>query len=170
MFWVLSCGGKVMGLVYLNNEEERIYEAYGMTVYGKQDRYTWSIYPDKPDENVYTSLRIERNEDEVCNINLGNRCIFKENFNRTVDNFYGGLIKTTQTYMTSIMQSIKKLCESDSLFNHLLKIAREKNRLKSMKGQELKMMKKRNRDRSIRSNSIVRRKICYSSSIMKKFI
>lgn len=36
-----------MGLVYLNNKEERIYEAYGMTVYGKQDRYTWSIYPDQ---------------------------------------------------------------------------------------------------------------------------
>lgn len=35
-----------MGLVYLKNEEKRIYEAYGMIVYGIQDRYTWSIYPD----------------------------------------------------------------------------------------------------------------------------
>lgn len=51
-----------MGLVYLKNEEKRIYEAYGMIVYGTQDRYTWSIYPDKPDENVYTSLRIEKME------------------------------------------------------------------------------------------------------------
>ena len=109
-----------MGLVYLNNKEERIYEAYGMTVYGKQDRYTWSIYPDKPDENVYTSLRIERNEDEVCNINLGNRCIFKENFNRTIDNFLWWIDKDNPDTYDINNAIIKKLCESDSLFNHLI--------------------------------------------------
>ena len=76
-----------MGLIYLKNEEKRIYEAYGMIVYGIQDRYIWSIYTDRPDENVYTSLRIERDEKNILDVHLGNLCIFEENFNRTIDIF-----------------------------------------------------------------------------------
>ena len=76
-----------MGLLYLKNEEKQLYSAYGLTVYGRQDRYEWTIYNNKPDENVYTSLRIERNGEKIYNRNLGNRCIFEENFNRTIDNF-----------------------------------------------------------------------------------
>lgn len=72
-----------MGLLYLKDEEKQLYSAYGLTVYGRQDRYEWTIYNNKPDENVYTSLRIERNGEEIYNRNLGNRCIFEENFNRT---------------------------------------------------------------------------------------
>lgn len=48
-----------MGLLYLKNEEKQLYSAYGLTVYGRQDRYEWTIYNNKPDENVYTSFRIE---------------------------------------------------------------------------------------------------------------
>lgn len=33
-----------MGLIYLKNEEKQLYSAYGLTVYGKQDRYEWTIY------------------------------------------------------------------------------------------------------------------------------
>lgn len=76
-----------MGLLYLKNEEKQLYSAYGLTIYGRQDRYEWTIYNNKPDENVYTSLRIERNGEKIYNRNLGNRCIFEENFNRTIDNF-----------------------------------------------------------------------------------
>lgn len=28
-----------MGLLYLKNEEKQLYSAYGLTVYGRQDRY-----------------------------------------------------------------------------------------------------------------------------------
>ena len=59
-----------MGLLYLNNKEKQLYSAYGLTVYGRQDRYEWTIYNNKPDENVYTSLRIERNGEEIYNRNL----------------------------------------------------------------------------------------------------
>lgn len=58
-----------MGLLYLKNEEKQLYNAYGLTVYGKQDRYEWTIYSNKPDENVYTSLRIKRNGDAVIIMN-----------------------------------------------------------------------------------------------------
>lgn len=109
-----------MGLVYLNNEEERIYEAYGITVYGKQDRYTWSIYPDKPDENVYTSLRIERNGEEIYNRNFSNRCIFEENFDRTIDNFLWWINKDNSDVYDIDNAVIKNLCETNSIFNHLI--------------------------------------------------
>ena len=39
-----------MGIVYL--KEKKIYEMFGISVYGKVDRYTWSIYPDKPDAEL----------------------------------------------------------------------------------------------------------------------
>ena len=109
-----------MGLVYLKNEEKRIYEAYGMTVYGKQDRYTWSIYPDKPDENVYTSLRIERDGKNILDIRLGNRCIFEENFNRTIDNFLWWIEKDKPNSYDIEHTVFKSLTQADSLFNHLI--------------------------------------------------
>ena len=74
-----------MGLLYLKNEEKRLYSAYGLTVYGRQDRYEWTIYSNKPDENVYTSLRIERNgveairEEERRQLNLIKQYCEKKN-------------------------------------------------------------------------------------------
>lgn len=109
-----------MGLVYLKNEEKRIYEAYGMTVYGKQDRYTWSIYPDKPDENVFTMLRIEKDGNNLLDIQLGNRCIFEENFNRTIDNFLWWIEKDKPDSYSIENAVFKNLCETNSLFNHLI--------------------------------------------------
>lgn len=109
-----------MGLVYLKNEEKRIYEAYGMTVYGKQDRYTWSIYPDKPDEDVFTTLRIEKDGNNLLDIQLGNRCIFEENFNRTIDNFLWWIEKDKPDSYSIENAVFKNLCETNSLFNHLI--------------------------------------------------
>jgi hypothetical protein len=109
-----------MGLVYLKNEEKRIYEAYGMTVYVKQDRYTWSIYPDKPDENVFTMLRIDKDGNNLLDIQLGNRCIFEENFDRTIDNFLWWIEKDKPNEYDIEKAVYKSLCASDSLFNHLI--------------------------------------------------
>ena len=109
-----------MGLLYLKNEEKQLYSAYGLTVYGRQDRYEWTIYNNKPDENVYTSLRIERNGEEIYNRNLGNRCIFEENFNRTIDNFLWWIDKDNPDAYDIDNAVIKDLCETNSLFNHLI--------------------------------------------------
>lgn len=109
-----------MGLIYLKNEEKRIYEAYGMIVYGIQDRYTWSIYQDRPDENVYTSLRIEKDGKNILDIKLGNRCIFEENFNRTIDNFLWWIEKDKPNFYDIERTVFKSLTQADSLFNHLI--------------------------------------------------
>ena len=77
-----------MGIIYNRNvEEKELYSAYGMTVYGKENDYDWAIYPDRSREKCYISLRINDGKNDIINMVLGNRCIFKENFDRTIDNF-----------------------------------------------------------------------------------
>ena len=135
-----------MGLLYLKNEEKQLYSAYGLTVYGRQDRYEWTIYNNKPDENVYTSLRIERNGEEIYNRNLGNRCIFEENFNRTIDNFLWWIDKDNPGAYDIDNAVIKDLCETNSLFNHLIgnrkrkeqAEANEKARVETIREEEQK--------------------------------
>lgn len=131
-----------MGLVYLKNEEKRIYEAYGMIVYGTQDRYTWSIYPDKPDENVYTSLRIEKDGKNILDIKLGNRCIFEENFNRTIDNFLWWIEKDKPDEYDIEKAVYKSLCASDSLFNYLIGNRKRKEQAEANEKARVKVIKK----------------------------
>ena len=87
-----------------------------------------SIYMDGTpvDENVYTSLRIERNGEEIYNRNLGNRCIFEENFNRTIDNFLWWIDKDSPDAYDIDNAVIKNLCEANSIFNHLIRNRKRK--------------------------------------------
>lgn len=131
-----------MGLIYLKNEEKRIYEAYGMTVYGKQDRYNWSIYPDRPDENVYTSLRIERDEKNILDVHLENLCIFEENFNRTIDNFLWWIDKDNPNPYDIKHAMLKSLTKTDSLFNHLIGNRKRKEQAEANEKARVEAIKK----------------------------
>lgn len=131
-----------MGLIYLKNEEKRIYEAYGMIVYGIQDRYTWSIYPDRPDENVYTSLRIERDEKNILDVHLGNLCIFEENFNRTIDNFLWWIDKDNPNSYDIRHAMLKSLTKTDSLFNHLIENRKRKEQTEANEKARVEAIKK----------------------------
>ena len=114
-----------MGIIYNSNvEEKELYSAYGMTVYGKENDYDWTIYPDRPREKCYISLRITNTingkENEIINITLGNRCIFKENFDRTIDNFLYWIEKD-MPFDDAIENAVfKSLTCTDSIFNHLI--------------------------------------------------
>lgn len=131
-----------MGLVYLKNEEKRIYEAYGMTVYVKQDRYTWSIYTDKPDENVFTMLRIDKDGNNLLDIQLGNRCIFEENFDRTIDNFLWWIEKDKPDSYSIENAVFKNLCETNSLFNHLIGNRKRKEQAEANEKARVEAIKK----------------------------
>lgn len=109
-----------MGIVTNNKEEKRLYGAYGMAVYGVENKYDWTIYPDRPDENVYTSLRIEKDGNNIIDVQLGNRCIFEENFNRTIDNFLWWISKDNPNSYDVEQSVFKSLTQTDSLFNHLI--------------------------------------------------
>lgn len=107
-----------MGLIYTENKEKELYAAYDMTVYGKENKYNWTIYPDKPTETVYTTLRIEKNGEDIVNVVVGNRCIFEKVFLRTIDNFLYWIDKDDPDSYSIEKAVFKSLCEANSLFNY----------------------------------------------------
>lgn len=109
-----------MGFLGQIESEKELYSAYGMTVYGETELYGWTIYDNKPNERVIISLRIVRNKKDFYKQYLGNRCIFEENFNRTIDNFLWWIDKDNPNAYDIDNAVIKDLCETNSLFNHLI--------------------------------------------------
>ena len=109
-----------MGFLGQIESEKELYSAYGMTVYGETELYGWTIYDNKPNERVIISLRIVRNKKDFYKQYLGNRCIFEENFNRTIDNFLWWIDKDNPDAYDIDNAVIKDLCETNSLFNHLI--------------------------------------------------
>lgn len=122
-----------MGIIYNSNvEEKELYSAYGMTVYGKENNYEWLIYSDRPTEKCYISLRIVNmingKANDIINMVLGNRCIFKENFDRTIDNFLYWIDKDSPSDYIIEKAVFKSLTCADSLFNHLIEQRKWKER------------------------------------------
>lgn len=118
-----------MGIIYNSNvEEKELYSAYGMTVYGKENDYDWTIYPDRTREKCYISLRINDGTNDIINLPLGNRCIFKENFDRTIDNFLYWIDKDFP-FNDAIENAVfKSLTCTDSIFNHLIEQRKRRER------------------------------------------
>lgn len=124
-----------MGIIYNSNvEEKELYYAYGLTVYGKENDYDWTIYPDRPREKCYTSLRINNGTNDIINITLGNRCIFKENFDRTIDNFLYWIDKDFPSNYVIENAVFKSLTCTDSIFNHLI----EQRKYRERQDEELR--------------------------------
>lgn len=120
-----------MGFVYLTDKkEECVYGAYCFMVYAKTNEYEWTIN-DNPNETVYTSLRIERNGTEIYNREFGNRCIFQDNFDRTIDNFLWWLDKDMPDEYEIERTVENSLCSTNSLFNHRINNRKQKEREKA---------------------------------------
>ena len=139
-----------MGIIYNNNvEEKELYSAYGMTVYGKENNYEWSIYPDRPTEKCYISLRITNiingKENEIINITLGNRCIFKENFDRTIDNFLYWIKNDNPSDYIIENAVFKSLTCADSIFNHLIEQRKYRERQEEELQKRIKEREKKER-------------------------
>lgn len=118
-----------MGIIFNNNvEEKKLYSAYGMTVYGKENDYDWTIYPDKPREKCYISLRINDGKTDIIKMALGNRCVFKENFDRTIDNFLYWIKNDLPSNYIIENAVFKSLTCTDSIFNHLMEQRKRKER------------------------------------------
>ena len=90
-----------MGLILNNNvEETKIMSAYGLTVYGKINRYVWTI-SDRAEENALITIRIADAEgNDIFSMNMGNNVILQSRIDDTMDNFYTGLQRISRMYTT----------------------------------------------------------------------
>ena len=107
-----------MGIIYDGNvEEKKLYKAYGLTVYGKINRYVWTIHNGKEDECIIT-LRIANNDgNNLLDMYLGNNCIMYDAFDRTIDNFLYWINTENPDTEQIKKQVFESLCKSDCWFN-----------------------------------------------------
>lgn len=107
-----------MGIIYDGNvEEKKLYKAYGLTVYGKINRYVWTIHNGKEDECIIT-LRITDNAgNNILDLYLGNNCIMYDTFDRTIDNFLYWIVSENPDAEQIEKQVFESLCKSDCWFN-----------------------------------------------------
>ena len=108
-----------MGIIYDGNvEEKKLYKAYGLTVYGKINRYIWTIHNGKRDECIITLRIADSAGNNVLDMYLGNVCIMYDTFDRTIDNFLYWINTENPDTEQIKKQVFESLCKSDCWFNH----------------------------------------------------
>lgn len=140
-----------MGIIYNGNvEEKKLYKAYGLTVYGKINRYVWTIHNGKEDECIIT-LRISDNDrNNILDLYLGNNCAMYDTFDRTIDNFLYWISTENPDSEQIEKQVFESLCQSDCWFNHRIQTRKfnakreeeERKRIEEQKKKEQAVLDK----------------------------
>lgn len=127
-----------MGLILNNNvEESKIMTAYGLTVYGKINRYIWTI-SDKAEENALITIRIADAEgNDIFSMQMGNRCIFQCRIDDTMDNFLYWIAKDQPDAYDIEKQVFKSLCASNCLFNHSIRQRKQNEKRKEEEARRI---------------------------------
>lgn len=127
-----------MGIIYNGNvEESKIYQAYGLTVYGKVNRYIWTIHNGKEEDALITIRIVDAEEKDIFFMYMGNRCIFQSRIDDTIDNFLYWIAKDQPDTYTIENQIYKSLCQSDSIFNHSISNRKQKEKRKTEEEQRI---------------------------------
>lgn len=118
-----------MGIIYDGNvEEKELYKAYGLTVYGKINRYVWLIHDNKEDKCIITLRIVDNNENDILNMYFGNNCSMMETFDRTIDNFLYWIVAENPDAEQIKKQVYQSLCQSNCWFNHRITSRKFKER------------------------------------------
>ena len=133
-----------MGIIYNGNaEEKKLYKAYGLTVYGKINRYVWTIHNGKEDECIIT-LRIANNDgNNLLDMYLGNNCIMYDTFDRTIDNFLYWINTENPDTEQIKKQVYESLCQSDCWFNHRIETRKFNDRRNEEERKRIEKQKKK---------------------------
>ena len=133
-----------MGLILNNNvEETKIMSAYGLTVYGKINRYIWTI-SDRAEEKALITIRIADAEgNDIFSMNMGNNVILQSRIDDTMDNFLYWIAKDQPDVYDIEKQVYKSLCQSDSLFNHLIRQKKDRQRKADAERQRMEEAQKK---------------------------
>ena len=127
-----------MGLILNNNvEETKIMSAYGLTVYGKINRYIWTI-SDRAEENALITIRIEDTEgNDIFSMNMGNNVILQSRIDDTMDNFLYWIANDHPDKYDIEKQVFKSLCASNCLFNHSIRQRKQNEKRKEEEAQRI---------------------------------
>ena len=127
-----------MGLILDNNvEESKIMSAYGLTVYGKINRYIWTI-SDRAEEKALITIRIADAEgNDIFSMQIGNRCIFQSRIDDTMDNFLYWIAKDQPDAYDIEKQIFKSLCASNCLFNHSIRQRKQQGKREEEEAQRI---------------------------------
>lgn len=140
-----------MGIIYDGNvEEKKLYKAYGLTVYGKINRYIWTIHNEKEDECIITLRIADSAGNNVLDMYLGNNCIMYDIFDRTIDNFLYWISTENPDAEQIEKQVFESLCQSDCWFNDRIRMRKfndqrkekERKRIEEQKAKEQATMDK----------------------------
>ena len=127
-----------MGLILNNNvEESKIYSAYGLTVYGKINRYIWTI-SERAEENALITIRIADTEgNDIFSMQMGNNVILQSRIDDTMDNFLYWIAKDQPDTYDIEKQIFKSLCASNCLFNHSIRQRKQNEKRKEEEMQRI---------------------------------
>ena len=127
-----------MGLILNNNvKETKIMTAYGLTVYGKINRYIWTI-SDRAEENALITIRIADAEgNDIFSMNMGNNVILQSRIDDTMDNFLYWIAKDHPGIYDIEKQVYKSLCSSNCLFNHSIRQRKQNEKRKEEEAQRI---------------------------------
>lgn len=133
-----------MGIIYDGNvEEKKLYKAYGLTVYGKINRYVWTIHNGKEDECVITLRITDSNGNNILDMYLGNNCAMYDTFDRTIDNFLYWIATENPDAEQIEKQVYQSLCQSDCWFNHRIQTRKFNARREEEERRRIEEQKKK---------------------------
>lgn len=130
-----------MGIIYDKNAKEKeLYSAYGLTVYGKENRYESIWSPDV--KSVFVTLRISDGEKDLVDEHLGNNCIFPGTFKSTIDNFLWWISNDKPDDYDVKSHILKCLCSSNCLFNTQIENRKWKEEQQRKKEERCRLIEK----------------------------
>ena len=131
-----------MGLILNNNvEESKIMSAYGLTVYGKINRYVWTI-SDRAEENALITIRIADAEgNNIFDMNMGNNVILEGCFQKHIDNILWYLSHDTDFDRSNSYDFDKLvtdvLIKNSALFSYRIEQRKQKEKRKEEEAQRI---------------------------------
>lgn len=136
-----------MGLILNNNvEETKIMIVYGLTVYGKINRYVWTLEGNREEKALINIIIVSDADNELLfSMQMGNRCIFQCRIDDTMDNFLYWIATEKPDAYSIEKQVYKSLCQSDSLFNHLIRQKKDRQRKADAERQRMEEAQKKER-------------------------
>ena len=127
-----------MGLILNNNvEESKIYSAYGLTVYGKINRYIWTMDNNKEEKALITIRIADAEGNNIFDMNMGNNVILQSRIDDTLDNFLYWIAKDHPDKYDIEKQIFKSLCASNCLFNHSIRQRKQNEKRKEEEAQRI---------------------------------